>query len=97
MKLEYTIFGIKTTHEAEGYTVHWWSERGGTDIGSHNNYTTMFYAWAVYQGWRRARMYARMEGVNNHYAVFKGSEFRGEYPKRMRTIEVHKTVAFFSK
>lgn len=100
MKLQYTLFGIKTTHEFEGYTVVIESTGHIDDQVIHSVEFTKTKAGAVFFGWRLARLYAQLDGSDVSYTIYKGTgECNGDSWVTTRTIPVKtfRKVAFFSK
>lgn len=101
MKIQYTLFGIKTTHEFPGYAVLVQSSDNSVDrqvVHSHEVCKT--YLGAIFIGWRLARLYAELDGKDTHYFIYRGTEaMYWDEPIRSRTIPVttYRKVAFFSK
>ena len=98
MRHNYSLFGINVTIEREAaYSVCVSSCRDGDAHGVQSWYTAATYLGAIHLGWRLARMFAAVEGVDNHYAIWRGVEpTKGEKPLRIKTIQVVKVVKFFS-
>ena len=99
MKLKYNLFGcIPTTHEIEGFSICVTSYREKDSHGSQSWTIAATYFGALYKGWQLARMYASLEGLDQHIFIYRGVDFmRTDGPISIRMIRVTKKVAFFTK
>lgn len=98
MKLKYNLFGcIPTTHDLEGFSICISSYGKGDPHGSQTWTTAATYLGAIFTGWRLARMYAKLEGQEQFYFIYSGTDYiKTQTPLHTRKIRVTKTVAFFS-
>lgn len=100
MKLEFTLFGVEVSIKKPGYSFVISSRTLDDEYGSQSWGEAFSYLGARFQAWRLARMYAELEGIDQNFVVYAGTETEEidvTRPLCLRVVRVTKHVAFFSK
>lgn len=96
MKIEYKLFGIKHTHEIEGYEVCV-SSYCDDDYYDRQAWDIAYTYWgARFLAWRLARRYAKLEMVDQHMFIYRGLKHTRDDLISWRVLPIKKSVSFWS-
>lgn len=98
MKLYFSLFGIEVSMNVRGYEVCVASVRCGDPYGDQAWFCTSTLLGARFKAWRLARMYAKLELVDQNIFIWSGTyPMRDESPIVVRRLRIKYSVPLFTK